>query len=240
MAFTELIAELEERYPAGQPILGESAQKDFIRLYGSVLRLRNILSAFDDFAGKEILTERRFQDYQSTYIDMYQNFRKRTDGDKESINEDVVFEMELVRQIEVNIDYILVLVEKYRASHCENKEILKTIDKTVMASMSLRSKKDLIERFIERVNTSSRVDEDWRQFLQECRETEMESIIEDKNLKPDETRRLLINAFRDGMLKTTGTAQPPISRFEGGGRRSDIKQGIIDRLLTFFEKYGGA
>jgi len=239
--YEELIKELEEQFPLGQPIVGEEAQKEFIRLYGAILRLRNILTSFDDFAGKEILSERDFQDYQSVYIDMYQEFRKGSEADKENINDDIVFEIELIRQIEVNIDYILMLVAKYQQSNCKDKTILTTIDKAINSSIELRSKKELIERFIEQINVSSQVDEDWRTFLDESKEEEISALIEEEKLKPEETRRFIANALRDGTLKTTGTAidkiMPPVSRF--GGSRTEKKQGIIEKLLAFFEKYLG-
>lgn len=239
--YAELIATLTTQYPLGQPILGEEAEKDFIRLYGAILRLRNILTSFDDFEGNEILSERDFQDYQSIYIDLYQEYRKGADGDKETINDDIVFEIELVKQIEVNIDYILMLVAKYQQSNCKDKTILTTIDKAINSSIELRSKKELIERFIEQVNVSTKVDEDWRKFLHERKEADISAIIEEEKLKPEETRRFIDNAFRDGMLKTTGTAidkiMPPVSRFGGG--RAAKKQGIIEKLMIFFEKYLG-
>lgn len=239
--YAELIATLTTQYPLGQPIIGEEAEKDFIRLYGAILRLRNILTSFDDFEGKEILSERDFQDYQSIYIDLYQEYRKGADGDKETINDDIVFEIELVKQIEVNIDYILMLVAKYQQSSCKDKTILTTIDKAINSSIELRSKKELIERFIEQVNVSTKVDEDWRKFLHERKEADISAIIEEERLKPEETRRFIDNAFRDGILKTTGTAidkiMPPVSRFGGG--RAAKKQGIIEKLMLFFEKYLG-
>ncbi|UAT30146.1 type I restriction endonuclease subunit R [Bacillus badius] len=239
--YSELIATLTTQYPLGQSILGEEAEKDFIRLYGAILRLRNILTSFDEFEGNEILSERDFQDYQSIYIDLYQEYRKGADGDKETINDDIVFEIELVKQIEVNIDYILMLVAKYQQSNCKDKTILTTIDKAINSSIELRSKKELIERFIEQVNVSTKVDEDWRKFLQERKEADISAIIEEEKLKPEETRRFIDNAFRDGMLKTTGTAidkiMPPVSRFGGG--RAAKKQGIIEKLMLFFEKYLG-
>ncbi|MGI6550646.1 MAG: type I restriction endonuclease subunit R [Syntrophomonadales bacterium] len=239
--YAELITTLTTQYPLGQPILGEEAEKDFIRLYGAILRLRNILTSFDDFEGNEILSERDFQDYQSIYIDLYQEYRKGADGDKETINDDIVFEIELVKQIEVNIDYILMLVAKYQKSNCKDKTILTTIDKAINSSIELRSKKELIERFIEQVNVSTKVDEDWRKFLHERKEADISAIIEEERLKPEETRRFIDNAFRDGTLKTTGTAidkiMPPVSRFGGG--RAAKKQGIIEKLMLFFEKYLG-
>ncbi|MDR2925553.1 MAG: type I restriction endonuclease subunit R [Azoarcus sp.] len=240
--YAELIAKLTAQYPLGEPVVGEEVQKNFIKLYGAILRLKNILTAFDEFAGNEILPDKDFQDYQSLYIDLYQSFTKDKDADKENINDDIVFELELIKQVEVNIDYILMLVEKYRQSNCEDKEILATIDKTVGASIALRSKKELIEHFIQRVNTSTQIDAGWREFVYEQKENDIASLIESEGLKADETRKFVDNAFRDGTLKTTGTdidkILPPVSRFSGG-KRAAQKQGVIEKLLTFFEKYFG-
>ena len=69
--YKDLVEELLDKYPVGEPIVGDQAKKDFIKLYGSILRLQNILSAFDEFTGNEILTERNTQDYHSMYIDLY-------------------------------------------------------------------------------------------------------------------------------------------------------------------------
>lgn len=240
--YEELIAALTSKYPLGKQIRGEKAEKEFIRLFGSILRLRNILTSFDDFEGNEILPERDFQDYQSIYIDLYQEYRKGTDGEKETINDDIIFEIELIRQIEVNIDYILMLVAKYQKSNCKDKTILTTIDKAINSSIELRSKKELIKRFIEQINVSTKIDEDWRKFINERKDEELSAIIEEDKLKPEETRHFIDNAFRDGVLKTTGTAidkiMPPVSRF-GGGNRAAKKQAVIDKMLKFFEKYSG-
>jgi type I restriction enzyme R subunit len=240
--YIELIDELKTAFPLEEAIIGEEAQKEFIRLYGAVLRLKNILTAFDDFEGNEILAEGAFQDYRSIYIDLYQELRPKTDGDKENINDDIVFELELIRQIEVNIDYILMLVEKYHISDCVDKTILVTIDKAVNSGIELRSKKELIERFIEQVNVQTKVDDDWKRFVQERKEEDLTVLIEGEKLKDEATRQLIERAFRDGTLKTTGTdidkIMPPVSRF-GGGNRAEKKQGIIEKLLVFFEKYLG-
>lgn len=239
--YTELIAELSQKFPLGQAIIGEQNQKDFIRLFGSILRLKNILTSFDDFEGHEILSERDFQDYQSVYIDMYQDFTKDKDADKENINDDIVFEIELIRQVEINIDYILMLVAKYHDSNCKDKNILVTIDKAINSSIQLRSKKELIEDFIESVNISTKVDEDWRKFVHEQKEKDLAEIIDEERLKSEETKKFIDNSFRDGTLKTIGTdidkIMPPVSHFGGG--RAEKKEGIIEKLKKFFEKYFG-
>jgi type I restriction enzyme R subunit len=238
--YVELITMLTEFYPLGTGITGKEEKKSFIKLYGAILRMKNILSAFDEFTGKEILSERDFQDYQSMYINLYQEFRGKI-ADREYINDDVVFEIELVRQVEVNIDYILLLVDQYHDSNCTDKGALTEIEKAVDASIQLRSKKELIEGFISRVNTSAKVDNDWNQFVNQKKEEELSLIIAEENLRPEETQRFLTNAFRDGVLKTTGTdidkILPPTSRFSGN--RAAKKQVISDKLNQFFEKYRG-
>ncbi len=243
--YIELIEKLRTDFPPGVQIVGEDSQKDFIRLFGAILRLRNILTAFDDFEGNEILTERDFQDYQSRYIDLHQSFTKEQNAEKERINDDLVFEMELIKQIEVNIDYILRLVEQYRKSNSENKkEIRVNIAKAVDSSIRLRSKKELIEGFVDKMTVSGNVEEDWKLFVSEQKEKELNSLIETERLKPAETQRFVNNALRDGILRTTGTdidgILPPISRFAITGERARIKDGVINKLLVFFEKYFGA
>jgi len=133
------------------------------------------------------------------------------------------------------------LVEKYQESNCKDKNILVTINKSISSSLELRSKKELIESFIEQVNMTSKVNEDWRTFLNVKKEEDISSIIEEEKLKPEETRKFIDNALRDGVIKTTGTAidkiMPPVSRFGEG--RAVKKQGIIEKLIMFFEKYFG-
>ena len=240
--YVELIASLQLSYPVGKAIIGEGAQKDFIRHFGAILKLKNILTAFDDFEGHEILSERDFQDYQSVYIDLYQDFTKGKDADKENINDDIVFEIELIKQVEINIDYILMLVAKYHESNCTDKSILESIDKAVGASIELRSKRELIEGFIKRVNTSTQVDNDWRTFVNEQKEKDLSAIIETETLKSDKTRKFIESSFRDGAMKATGTdidkILPPVSRFSDSGR-SAKKQSVIEKLKMFFEKYLG-
>ncbi|MDO4920837.1 MAG: type I restriction endonuclease subunit R [Phascolarctobacterium sp.] len=239
--YEQRIAELQERFPLGEAIIGEQNKKDFLVLFGNILRLRNILAAFDRFAGNEILSPLDFQDYTGTYHDIYEAM-KRNKGDKDSIIDDVVFEMELVKQVEVNIDYILLLVAKYHASNCRDKEILVAIDKAIKSSLQLRSKRELIENFIATVNASTNVKDDWQNFVQERCASDMQALIAEERLKPEETQRFVQNAFRDGVLKTTGTEVdrllPPVSRF-GGGSRDKKKQTVLQKLQTFFEKYFG-
>ena len=242
--YVELIAELNEKFSLGSQIIGETNEKAFISLFGAILKMRNILTSFDEFAGNSILSDRDLQDHQSRYLDLYGKWRRREDAEKENINDDIVFEMELVRQVEVNIDYILLLVAKYHDSNCENKEILVDINKAINSSIQLRSKKELIENFIATVNTSTKVDEDWNRFVAEQKEADLTTIIEEENLNKEETKRFVNNCFRDGELRTFGTAigkiLPPVPLFGAGANNRQTKQQtIVEKLNKFFEKYLG-
>ena len=240
--YIELLETLEAEYPLGSRIIGEQAEKNFIKLFGAILSMRNILSSFDQFAEMDSIAARNLQDYQSCYLDLYDKYRRKDAAEKEDITDDIEFEIELIKQVEINIDYILMLVEKYHDGNCENKEILESIRKAVDASIQLRSKKELIDDFIESVNVDTKVMDDWRKFVLEREENELNEIITTEKLKEGETRKFIDNTFRDGTLKTSGTEidklMPPVSRF-GGGNRAKKKQGIIEKLKMFFEKYFG-
>lgn len=243
--YVDMIEELSDKFPLTEPqIIGEQNQKDFIALFGAILRMRNLLLSFDEFAGKEGITERDLQDYLGRYQDLRDEWkRKRENGESVDIIDDIVFEVELIKQIEINIDYILMLVKKYHDTHGEDKEVLITIRKAIDASPELRSKKALIENFISGINDMDDVMLEWKEYVVVQRERDLENIIEQEKLKPNEARKFLENCFREGEVKTTGTdidkLMPPVSRFGGSGARAKKKKKVIDLLRAFFEKYSG-
>jgi type I restriction enzyme R subunit len=153
--YVELIQHLKKHFLISQ-IMGEQKEKRFIKLYGAILRIKNILSSFDEFLDKEILTEREFQDYQSLYLDLYDKNRNKIESNKASILNDVNFEIELVKQSEISIDYILSLVERYHQSNYKDKTVvLAQINRNVTSNPTLRSKMELINNFIKTINNQS-------------------------------------------------------------------------------------
>lgn len=241
--YKELIREILEKFPIGERIIGEQNQKDFIKLYGSILRLRNILTTFDEFIGNEILTERDVQDYHSAYIDLYNVYRKNNEGEKEIVNDDLIFEMELIKQVDINIDYILELIKKYHEDHINNKELLIDINKAIDSSVELRNKKDLINQFILSLNIHSVVQDDWRNFVEGKKVEELEQIIVKENLDRDETYKFIKNAFRNGSISTSGIeltrVLPPVSRFTPTGELSKKKESVLNKFTKFFERFFG-
>lgn len=242
--YIDMVEELNNKFSLSESqIIGEQRQKDFIALFGAILRMRNILVAFDEFKEKELIKERDLQDYLGRYQDLRDEWkRKREQGEISSINDDIVFEVELIKQVEINIDYILMLVKKYHDTHCEDKEVLISIKKAIDSSPELRSKKELINAFLNGVNDVDDVMNEWHDYVVEMREHDLVIIIEEERLKDIETRRFLENAFREGEVKTVGTdidkIMPPVSRF-GGGNRANKKKTVIDRLKAYFDKFYG-
>lgn len=246
--YSDRANDLLDKFPLGEPIMGETAQKEFIALFGAILRLQNILVSFDEFAGNEILTERQSQDYRSVYLNLFAEFRKDDAAEKESINDDdVVFEIELIKQVEINVDYILMLVEKWREAWGDgsDKEVdaVQEIQRAVDSSPSLRSKKDLIMDFVDRVTLNGEIDDEWSAYVDTRREAELAEIIDEQGLKSEPTRAFIDEAFRDGQLRTGGTAitkiLPPVSRFSAGGGHGHKKQAVVDSLTLFFDRFFG-
>ena len=240
--YKELVEELQRQYPDGYIPMGEEEERPFISIFGSLLKSINVLQSCDQFEGQQLLSDGQMQDYQSNYLDLKDKWRKRGNGEKEVVNDDIIFETELIRQVEINIDYILLMVKNYHESNCKDKEILVKISKAVSASMQLRSKKELIEDFVASVNADTDLDEAWEAYVKQRRQDELNEIIASENLKQEETAKFVENAFRDGAIRTTGTdidkILPAMSRF-GGGNRQEKKKTVIEKLKAFFEKYFG-
>lgn len=149
--YVDLIEELQTKYPLSEPqIIGEQAQKDFIGLFGAILRMRNILSSFDEFIGNEILSERDMQDYQGRYNDLYDEWRtRRKDAEKEDITDDIVFEIELIKQVEINIDYILLLVKSITTDIRKIKKFLFLFIKPLIPAWNCAAKRHLSKTLLQ-------------------------------------------------------------------------------------------
>jgi len=247
---------LLEDFPLGPdgsvPVIdSEKEQKNFIVLFSGILRLHNILTSYDKFVDPETsdnpLNPRMMQDYQSLYLDLYQERRSQERAEHEAIDDDVVFEIELIKQVEINVDYILMLVEKYRQEKGDgdDKELRSEISRAVDASPSLRNKKDLVEAFVESISTQkdAEVDTAWRQFIEGQKNAELDEIIAGERLRDEPAKKFVEQALRDGELRTSGTEiveiLPRLSRFAKNQDQSldGVKQRVITKLTAFFERF---
>lgn len=239
--YEDLVQELLSKFPINVRIVGEEAEKEFIRLYGAILKMMNVLRSFDDFEGKEILSDRDVQDYHGIYIELYNQFRTQRNGDRENVIDDIEFEMELIKQVEINIDYILMLIRKYYDSNMKDKEIVINIQKAIDSSVDLRNKKELIEKFVDSLTPSSNIDEDWQNYVKEQKEAELNQIISEERLKEAETKTFVDNSFKNGEIQSAGTSfakiLPPVSRFSPSGDLAKKKETVLEKLKAYFDRY---
>ena len=225
-------------------IASEKEQKRFIDLMGQVLRLRNILTSFDDFKGDDTIDPRELEDYQSVYLDLYHEARERSRADKEPIADDLVFEMELVKQVDINVDYILMLVERHRGERGDgdDREIPVEITRALSSSPTLRGKRDLIEEFYRRVSVNGDVPTEFEAFIAAKRDSELRAIIEAERLG-DGARDFAYDSLREGYVNEEGTGLssilPPMRRFSSDGSREAIRSRVLDALRTWVERFSG-
>ena len=260
--YAKLVAHLQDEF--GFDVLedgplGEAGERDFIKTFSAILRLRNILTSFDAFASDELLSAQELQDFQSIYLDLRDKYRERAQGGRESIADDLVFEMELVRQTEIGIDYILMLVERRHGDNTKDKEIAERVRSCVLSSPELRDKQDLIDRFLEMagffeapaefdIDASASPEERhavvaarWTRYVADTMEAELAGIIEAERLKPAETRALVSEAFEAGGVPQEGTAVarllPPVSRFAKGNPQAESRRRVTALLSAFYERF---
>jgi type I restriction enzyme R subunit len=137
------------------------------------------------------------------------------------------------------------LVERMRAERGDGDDtvIRAQISRAVDASPSLRSKRDLVEDFVDSLSVDGAVDAQWQAYVDAKRDAELADIIADEKLKPDQTREFVDAAFRDGQIRTTGTEitkiQPPVSRFNREAGHGDKKKRVVEALTRFFERFFG-
>ena len=238
--YKELAEELQQMLKPGEYPIGEEAERNFVKLFGNILKMRNLLSVFDQFEGKDMLSERDVQDYTGIYLDIREKMIRQK-KDKEDICDDLVFEMEFVKQVEVNIDFILFLVEQYRKSHKQDGEIRVRISKAIDSSPDLRDKKELIEKFIEQLTPDSEVDAAWRVYVNSEKRRQFDAIIDEENLKRDKAVEFMENAYERGYVPEGGMEldgiMPPINPFDVNANREGKIATVLEKLKAFFQRF---
>ena len=257
--YERLVENLKAFYPVGAVIASEKGQRGFVKLFGEILKLENVLTSFDDFQGRELLTPRESQDYRSMYLDLHDEFTARRVADTPvaepadaEADEQLVFNLELVKQVEINVDYILMLIDDYRTKNDAGDlvgavETRATIERSVDASPSLRDKRDLIEDFLDEVGDDRSTlgmeptDQRWVEFMAARRDEELDALIASERLKPEMTYAFVADALSSGVVATFGTAMtrllPTTSRFGRGANHDEVRARVGDKLTAFVERF---
>jgi type I restriction enzyme R subunit len=241
--YEKVVEELRTTFPTTEIPISEKAQKDFVVLFNEVLKLLNVLVVFDEFEGNDLLSTAQLADYKSMYLEIRHELVRQA-AEKEDIVADLVFEVELIKSVDINVDFILELVRKLQAAgddQNKDREIKAEINRAVNSSIELRSKKDLIEQFISRMNNESDVGEAWSEFISEQRSQELEQIIDEENLDPAAARVFVDQAFRSGSIQAVGTGlarvMPARNMFSPAGEAGEQRERVLSKLHAFFERF---
>lgn len=243
--FEEMVNALKENFPldANMAFMGEKAEKEFIRQFGTYLRMKNILDTFDQFEDDKTQYISQFteQDYTSIYLDLRDKYRPQHEGEMVDINDDLVFEIELIKQVEINVDYIISLIEKHRADKGDDKVLEVQITKAIGASPALRNKKELIEAFVQQYTPSKDITNQWIAFVSKQAQQQIEDIIVTENLKRNETIEFMRHSFQIGEVERFGDritkCLPPMPLFGAGKQRSETKQRVLEKMLDYFDRF---
>lgn len=244
--FNEALAKLRIITATPQEVdtlLGEEAELEFVTAFRELLRLKNILVSFSDFSfGDTGITEQAFDDFKSKYLDIYDKVRQAREKDKVSILEDVDFELELVRRDEVNVDYILKLVARLVGATDEQRnEITKTIFTTISGDATLRSKRELIEKFINstipQIHDSDEVEDRFTEFWNDEKQAELERIASEEGIVAEKLEKLIDRyVFTNRKPKQTDFADTLATK-PGILQRNTILKRISARFGKFVETF---
>lgn len=243
--YYDLVMQFLEQYPGDiRPfspamLLLTEDKAQFVRQFSNILRMYNLLLSFDEFAGQEILTPRQTQNYTSVYLDLKDELRPEG-KQKTDVSDDLVFEVDLVKSTDMNIDYILYLVNTYHDKNVAETEVIARIENLIKSSPELRSKKELIREFLESMSQSVEITDQWKSYIEQKREEAISALIAEERLKAELARSFILKALETGELVTIGTEidsfLPPMSRF-GGSDRSAVKERVIAKIKELFEKF---
>lgn len=221
-------------------LMGEADKKQFVELFREVMRTRNVLTSFTDFNyGDTNMTSQQFEDFKSKYLDLY--FEIKGDGaEKDSILNDVDFELELVRRDEINVDYILRLLAKYvDASDDERNKLRKQVDDLMGGDEKLRNKRELIEKFINgylpKITDSEQVDGEFQKYWSDEERKAIERFANEENLDVERLQKLISNYSYNGRSpRQDDYARALSDSYKLGIReRSATLQRIADKFKKF-------
>ncbi len=240
--YVEYLDELTALASPGETPLTDEVKKQYIKLFGTILKMRNLLTSFDQFAAVDPLSERDLQDYTSIYLKQRDWVREETEkGDKTDITADIEFEMELVKQVEVNIDYILFLVEQMQGERADVAELTVKVNKAIDSSPDLRDKKELINKFIQSLTPDSEVTEKWKHYVDEQKCKEFDKIVSEEHLKEGPAREFIATAWERGYVPEGGlelnAIMPPINPFDPSANREGKVQTVLNKIKSFFQKF---
>lgn len=246
--FNEAVAELYKITPTPESVdnlLGEEAELEFITTFRKLMRLKNILVSFADFKFEDTLMEEQiFVDYTSKYLDLYSKVRSGYEKEKVSILEDVDFEIELIRRDDINVDYILRLLAKLvNAGETEKGKIIDNIMTTMSTDEMLRSKRELVKKFIEhnipKLSNTEDVETEFDNFWKAEESQAFEALCKEEGLDTEKLKSLIEKYLYSGRKprrdELVGALREKPKILERNSIISNVVKKLNDYINTFIE-----
>ena len=248
--YVEICNEIVEKFPEPTEIELEKDKKEFVELFGEVLRAENILRNFDEFENFEkIISDRQMQDMKSVYVDIRESIINRDKKDKNNIEQidfsDIEFEIDLLKTDEINLDYIIALILEKAQENKDIDSLKDEIRRIIRSSLGTRAKEELIMDFINKTNlselkTTDEILEAFYTFAKKEKIIQIDELIEDEKLKED-SKRFIEKSIEKGHVDYAGgeldSIIPATSRRQGA--REKKKETILDKIRKVVEIFKG-
>jgi type I restriction enzyme R subunit len=222
----------------------ETDELEFIKTFRDLMRLMNVVKGFADFKWNDIaIEEQKFEDYKSKYLDLHDKVKTNNQKEKVSILDDVDFELELIHRDEINVAYILQLLIKLKSSTQDDVSKLEDeIFNLLGNETTLRSKKELIEKFIREnlpsIADETSIQEEFDNYWSEQQKAAFATLVEEENLDPEKTEQLIEGylfaerePLRDELLDLLESGKPSVLQ------RKPIAERLLKRIVGFVETF---
>ena len=224
-------------------LIDENEQLEFIKTFREIMRLRNVLTGFSEFSYNDLsMTEQQFEDYKSKYLDLYERIKHEKEANKASILDEVDFELELIRVDEINVAYILRLLAQYRDSSTVKQETMKrNIMSIVSGQEHLRSKRELIEEFIDKnlmeVTDTDDIDDEFDKFLEMQKTGELERLCEEESLDKVEVISVVETYLYDQRKPLNDDISKTLTKNYKFLERRKVVARVLEKIMGHIEKF---
>ncbi len=224
-------------------LIGEEQELAFVTAFRELMRIKNILVSFTEFVPADtLMNDQTFEDFKSKYLDIYDRVRSEHEKEKVSILDDIDFELELIRRDEINVDYILRLLgQLVDASDTQKDRIVQNIMDTMSTDAILRSKRELIQKFIEqsipKVESSEAVENAFETFWSTEQADAFRKICEEEGLMTDRLQKLLENYVFTGRKPRQDDLAKALKDKPKIMERESIVAKISKRLSNFIDTF---
>jgi type I restriction enzyme R subunit len=242
-AVTQLLA-LTPTLESVKDLKDEEEELKFVKIFRELMRLRNILESFSEFDDEDLtLPAQRFADYRSAYLDLYDKVKTDNTKEKASILADVDFELELIHRDVINVQYILTLLARlYDADEKEQAGIRKLILDSVAGDIELRSKRELIQKFIDsnlpKLDSSAEIPDSFEDFWEKERVAAFDKLVKEEQLDADKLKQVIDRYVYTGQEPLpdpdiVNLIQKPLGILERGPTRKRVLEKVVDFVATF-------